>query len=221
MTSTISKYSLTFILILALVNFTSCFDYNAVSEEKSSPTTFVYQCDGNYEFVARLEGDHAWLFLPDITLDLLKTPTASGRRFTHSTNTLSLMGTEAELIIGSTTYQKCKNNTAKAIWEHAKLDGADFRAIGNEPGWDLTIFSDRMVFNGNYGQTQYVFPSPKLETIKDIPVAHYKSKKIGHSITVTVKLASCRDSMSNDLFATHVTVSLDGKNYQGCGRSLH
>ena len=49
-----------------------------------------------------------------------------------------------------------------AIWEDAKLRGVDFRAVGNEPGWNLEISADgEMVFIGNYGQTEYKFPTPE------------------------------------------------------------
>jgi len=33
----------------------------------------------------------------------------------------------------------CRNNRAMAICVDAKLRGVDFRAVGNEPGWNLEI----------------------------------------------------------------------------------
>ena len=57
---------------------------------------------------------------------------------------------------------ECKNNRAKAIWEDAKLKGADFRATGNEPGWHLEISrSFGIVFVTNYGSDRYTFAAPQ------------------------------------------------------------
>ncbi len=36
-------------------------------------------------------------------------------------------------------YLDCTYDRRASIWEHAKLSGVDFRAVGNEPGWVLEV----------------------------------------------------------------------------------
>jgi uncharacterized membrane protein len=40
-------------------------------------------------------------------------------------------------------------------------------------------------------------------------------------LTVIIEGRQCRDSMSGESFGATVTVMLDQKKYQGCGRALH
>jgi membrane-bound inhibitor of C-type lysozyme len=45
------------------------------------PRTFVYECSDGYRFVARIEGEKAWLFLPEQTVSLPQVPAASGAKY--------------------------------------------------------------------------------------------------------------------------------------------
>jgi membrane-bound inhibitor of C-type lysozyme len=148
-------------LLLACVNPASHKDVTVEplqQRDQSAAKTYVYECSDGYGFVARVEGEKAWLFLPRKTISLPHVPSGSGAKYSEDQITYWSKGDEALLEIGSEKHTKCKNNRAKAIWEDAKLSGVDFRAIGNEPGWNLEIIMrDRIVFVGNYGQNRYEF----------------------------------------------------------------
>ena len=54
-------------------------------------------------------------------------------------------------------------NGRRPIIEDAKRRGVDFYAAGNEPSWTLEIGSEEIVFQTNYGQDTYRFPTSEPE----------------------------------------------------------
>jgi membrane-bound inhibitor of C-type lysozyme/uncharacterized membrane protein len=184
--------------------------------------TFVYECSDGYRFVVRIEGEKAWLFLPEQTVSLPQVPSASGAKYSDGLLTFWNKGEEALFEDGKATSRDCRNNPSLAIWEDAKLRGADFRAVGNELGWHLEIKAGgKMVFVGDYGQSRYEFPTPEPLNDQQARKTTYEVRTPEHELTVMLEALSCRDSMSGEPFETTVTVILDGRTYRGCGRPLH
>lgn len=183
--------------------------------------TFVYAC-GERELVTRIEGDVAWIFSSTGTLRLPRVRSASGAKFESDKGMLWSKGDEALITVGEKTYRNCRNDRRRAVWEDAKLRGADFRAVGNEPGWVLEISQrTRISYSGDYGET-------KLELRADPPVenrtarrATYTAGDGTHRMTIVIEAVPCRDSMSGEPFSSRVTLNLDGRRLQGCGRPLH
>ena len=126
--------------------------------------TYVYECPNEYNFTVSTEGEQAWLFLPEQTIRVTQVPAASGTKYQDKQITFWAKGNNARLQLGKKTYEACTNNRAKAIWEHAKLNGVDFRALGNEPGWNLEIIRDEtIVFSYFYdGITNLISQNPIL-----------------------------------------------------------
>ena len=109
-----------------------------------------------------------------------------------------------------------------AIWEHAKLNGVEFRAMGNEPGWYLEIRNqDTILFVGDYGNSRYEFATPEPLINQQKHTTIYQTAAGGKSMTITLEGRQCQDTMSGESFATTVRVALDHQHYQGCGRALH
>lgn len=109
-----------------------------------------------------------------------------------------------------------------AIWEHAKLNGVDFRAVGNEPGWYLEIRNgDKIVFISDYGTSRYEFAASEPLTDQKKHTNIYQTDAGGKNLRVVIEGRQCRDTMSGEYFETTVRVRLDQKKYQGCGRALH
>lgn len=184
--------------------------------------TFVYQCSDGYNFIARIEGEGAWLFLPDETVRLPHVPSASGSKYREGQTTFWSKGDEASIGAGATIHRGCKNNPAEAAWENAKLNGADFRAVGNEPGWHLEITAgEKILYVGDYGQTSLEFATPEPLTDQQARSTRYEASGGGHVLSVVLKGERCADTMSDETFETSVTLVLDGKEYHGCGRALH
>ena len=188
----------------------------------SRATTYVYECTAKRDFVVRTEGETAWLFLPSQTVRLAQVPSASGTKYSDGLVTLWTKGEEAMLQAGGEIWRNCRNNRAMAIWEDAKLRGVDFRAVGNEPGWNLEISAgSEVVFIGDYGQTEYRFSAPDPSVDKDGRRTTYVVADENHEVVIVLEGRRCQDTMSGESFDTTVTVRLDGDRYAGCGRALH
>ena len=109
---------------------------------------------------------------------------------------------------------------AMPSWETARAQGVDFRAVGQEPGWLLDIYTaDRMVLVWDYG-------SNRLETPRGEPAStqegatRYEGQSGGHTLIVTTRRAPCQDGMSGEPYPATVEVVIDGRTLNGCGRSV-
>ena len=186
-----------------------------------SASTFFFECDDQSSFVARVESSHAWLFLENITVNLPRRPSASGVKYEGVEYLFWSKGDEALLETPGKKHLNCKNNRAKAIWEAAKLDGADFRAIGNEPGWTLLLSADLLVLDADYGTNHYEFKTPEPDVDVEARLTRYQVPGNGQDFLLELTGQPCYDTMSGEAFPTRVRIQLNGKWLHGCGRPLH
>lgn len=183
--------------------------------------TFVFYCENDYRFVTHIEGDRAWLFLPSETLALMLVSPGVFEAKNHFFRIDEERQT-AVLMKGDGVSYQCKNNRREAIWEHAKLNGADFRAVGNEPCWNLEISAgSRAVLVTEYGEKQYRFDFISPQPDQKTQTAVYISRSADPRIILKIKPSSCADPMSGEAFESTVEVDLGGKILRGCGRALH
>lgn len=104
-------------------------------------------------------------------------------------------------------------------WEEARDAGATLRAVGQEPGWTLDIVADdRIEFVTDYGERRVVTPNPGAETDGDRTMYHAVTESA--DLRVVVSPEPCADAMSGAPYPLTVEVTLDGRTYSGCGRSL-
>lgn len=85
-----------------------------------------------------------------------------------------------------------------------------YKAVGNEPGWSLTVRAARMDYLGDYGQVNIAAPTPP-----DFRAAQgsYRSGKL----QVTISPGPCSDGMSDLTYRQTVRVTADGRTVSGCG----
>ncbi len=184
--------------------------------------TFVYECPDDFSFVARTETGKIWLFLPGKTIDLPQVQSASGTKYSNGDDTFWSKADEALVETGNVKYTGCRNNRARAIWEHAKLNGVDFRALGNEPGWYMEISNKRdILLVTDYGQQTYRFTSSSIKPEPDIRTTTYSASSSDGMIEVVIKVDPCHDSMSGEAFSATVSILINDKRYTGCGKALH
>jgi membrane-bound inhibitor of C-type lysozyme len=184
--------------------------------------TFVYECGEEYSFVARIQGEKAWLFLPGRTVPLPQVPSGAGSKFSNGQITFWSRGEEALVFIGEQEQYSCRNNRIRAVWEHAKLNGVSFRAVGNEPGWHLEIYTgERIVLVTDYGESRLEFAAPDPVSDQGARTTTYRVQDEEHDLTILIEGRPCQDTMSGEEFSAAVTVTLDGKTLSGCGRALH
>jgi uncharacterized membrane protein len=134
-------------------------------------------------------------------------------------------GGEATLAGTALPTRACRAQEAASAWDEARLLGAEYRALGQEPGWTVEVDEGRRIqFVGDYGSTRVATPAPPptTETAAE-GVANrvtYNARTEAHTLVLDVVRQPCRDAMSGEPFPTTAVVRLDGREYRGCGRWL-
>lgn len=189
------------------------------AERVAAPTqTYVFLCDNEENYTVRASRDDAWVFRHQGTLQLYATPSTTGTTYADKGFTISIDDQQATFISPTGKQLSCRNDTRQAVWEKAKLDGADFRAVGNEPGWDLLIMAGKdIILNSGYGKSRIEVPLPRPETNHETRTTRWDAG----DLVLEVTGQPCRDSMSDEQFESTVTVTTKTATLRGCGRALH
>ena len=90
---------------------------------------------------------------------------------------------------------------------------ASYRAIGNEPFWDLEIGRD-LVFTDRGNDVRVVQPAPR--PISGFAGEIYQTQRLN----VNIVHSRCSDGMSDRTYPDTVTVRVDGREYRGCGANI-
>lgn len=86
-----------------------------------------------------------------------------------------------------------------------------YRALGQEPGWNVTIHDGRIDYVGDYGETRITVPRP--DPRPTFNGRRYETARLIVDVTYT----RCNDTMSGHGYAHQVMVIADGTTVQGCG----
>lgn len=189
--------------------------------------TYSYLCGGeDKSIVVTIDGDHGHLFSYQLSQALAR-ETDSGDFsgsdvYYEPDNPPDLApGQTAEITIEGVKHQNCKNNPRAAVWEAAKLRGVDYRALGQEPAWQLEISSNGFLLVTEYGANRVEFPYAEPQVNQAERSTRYESQLDGDNIHITIRGEECSDSMSGEIFSSKVEVSWRGETLRGCGRALH
>ncbi len=97
----------------------------------------------------------------------------------------------------------------------------DFRAVGQEPGWQLEIRNgSEMRLTYDYGKGTAVTPAPRTQLDAQTGTRTLHAQTEAHDLRVEIVPVACSDSMSGKAFAATVTVTLNGRTFRGCGENL-
>ena len=92
----------------------------------------------------------------------------------------------------------------------AEVGPVIYKAVGNEPGWALTIRRDTMAYLGDYGSVRISAPTPADFR----PAAgRYSSGRL----VLTISPGPCSDGMSDLVYRQTVGLVAAGKAVSGCG----
>ena len=104
-------------------------------------------------------------------------------------------------------------------WENARAAGVDFRAVGQEPGWMLDLYSDgRASIVWDYGDKGAAFTDATISNPQE-GATQYDASASGHTLRVVTQRFPCQDAMSGEAFPARVVVTIDGRTLEGCGKS--
>ena len=87
---------------------------------------------------------------------------------------------------------------------------SEYRAIGTEPFWDLTIGRD-MQFTDRGNNVRVAEPTPPVRT------GFAGETYAGRRLFVNIVHSRCSDGMSDRTYPDTVNVTVDGRAYRGCG----
>ncbi len=189
---------------------------------RAPTTTYFFNCDG-LDVTVRVRGGEIGLMFPDTVYVLPQVPAASGAKYTEGNITFWTKGDEALLELNGATYRNCRSNPARAVWEDARLRGATLRAVGNEPGWSMTLYENQTPV---YAELELDYGERRLGTIAlergttSAGGVEYHAKEAAYTLSVVVERGSCADDMSGEEFDARVRVTVDEREYRGCGRYL-
>lgn len=180
---------------------------------------YAYQCNG-LEIAVRPGDGNLTLILPERTLVLPQVESASGARYAEGENGFWGRGINSGLLTLDGEDIPCQLDRRATPWVDAQVRGATFRGIGQEPGWHLEIHPDRLVMTYAYGTERAVAPNPGAVADADPAVRRWDAVTEAHTLAVRVEDRACTDIMSGETFPATVSVTLDGREYRGCGRNL-
>ena len=90
-------------------------------------------------------------------------------------------------------------------------EAANYRAIGQEPGWNLAIGGRRIDYVGDGGEKRISVARPE-------PRITFNGRRYeAGRLTVDITYARCNDAMSGQGYEHQVMVTADGRNVRGCG----
>jgi uncharacterized membrane protein len=119
-------------------------------------------------------------------------------------------------------YLNCEHDRRASIWEHAKLSGVDFRAVGNEPGWVLEIREgSRLDLSYDYGQARIAATISDMQTDPESRSTRYIGFEGERRVEVRLVGERCSDTMVDETYPTQVEIRFDDRRLTGCGRPLH
>lgn len=183
--------------------------------------TLVYDCLVEWDMVVKVDTSDAWLFLPDTTVHMSRERSASGARFASGSGDYMYWskGNEAIIEVADKSYGYCDLDKQEAVWQDAKLRGANFRAAGNEPGWYLEIFPDSITYVLDYGERSFSTSTPDSTEYTDKKEFVYEVQTENYQISIRITGEEC-NSASGKEFPSTTYLTVGEKEYRGCGRKL-
>ena len=172
----------------------------AISAHPGAVKTYVYLCEGeDKSIVVTIDGDRGHLFSYQLSQALAREPEANAFSgsdvYYRPDNPPGLApGQSAEITIRGVRHENCTNNPRAAVWEAAKLRGVDYRALGQEPAWQLEISTDKgfLLLTG-YGADRVEFPYVEPEVNQAQRTTRYASQQRGNRIDITIKGEKCTE----------------------------
>ena len=108
-----------------------------------------------------------------------------------------------------------------SVWQKAKLNGVDYRAIGNEPSWLIEISSDNALIKLNYGTDIINAKVININESKEKAQTELTLIDNDKTFTFLIERNECKDTMSGQTFSTRATLTYLKGIYIGCGKALH
>lgn len=194
---------------------------DTAQEEEERQYIFAWDCGSR--FVVSIEDPETLeleLFVDQVGRKLSRVRSASGVRYEGDDIEFWNQGEEALLVVDGVE-TTCSLNRYQSDWIDAERRGAVFRALGNEPGWYVEVFTEgesKLVLDS--GETTLRFEASGPADLEPGPGAVYTGKVQGLDIRIERTPGPCQDTMVDVEYESHVLVNVGGRLLRGCGRAL-
>lgn len=179
---------------------------------------WVYACSDGTRFTARFEPQTVRVFLSGRSL-LLRQDSPSAPYTKEGGFAFHTQGPQGILTMPGLPDRTCTGAKGPGPWELARLAGVHFRAVGHGPEWFLEMGPETgVVFTSEASGGRLMFPWGRPEADGDKAVWNLRGH--GEMLTVLVSKRECVDDNTHETFDGAVTVLIDGKTFQGCGKAL-
>jgi uncharacterized membrane protein len=176
-----------------------------------------YVCPDDLVFSVDFFDDGARLTLGDRSVRLLRQPGSPDR---YGGGSLQLQVEDgAALLSESGDTIRCHAEGTGEVWRDAIARGVVFRGLGQEPGWLVEL--DR------HGEMEIMldYGAELLQVAAAPPTAialgvEYHVRTPFQEVHLRIEDRPCRDIMSGEPFPSTVTLTVDGRTYEGCGIRL-
>ncbi len=188
----------------------------APQSQAPAPVVTAYQC-GATNLIVQSERDDITIYgATEAPLRLTRERSASGTQYRDDAgNGFWSHAREARLTLGG-QLRECDEDPAGSRRVAARMAGASVYAVGQEPGWFLTVVpDDRVTLVADYGSQVVVTPPASGHAVNGGWV--YNAQTKGHALNIVVRDTPCTDAMSGAQWPRTVTVTLDDRQLQGCG----
>ena len=102
-----------------------------------------------------------------------------------------------------------------------RLEGTDWLAIGNEPGWRVEVNEgERLTYDGDYGAVRIMTPAPPA-AMADDGTRSWTIRTDAHRLTLELAPIACQDDMAGTPYPLTARLVVDGKALRGCARPAH
>ena len=114
--------------------------------------------------------------------------------------------------------------TGTSPWDAARARGVGFRAVGNEPGWNVEVDKGaappmRAVLDYGQRRVQVAHTQPFSDPASGT-VGFRGNTDDGTRIELTIHRGQCQDDMSGESFDASAELAVGAQRYKGCGRFL-
>jgi membrane-bound inhibitor of C-type lysozyme len=181
----------------------------------SAPAHWRWRCDDDVTFDTAVHGNRIVLQLAGGDVTLPQVEAASGTKYADGPTSFWSKGGNATLVFQG---DKLACHGRRDPWDEALARGIVLRAVGQEPGWTLEIGSDTMHLLYDYAEQEATAPAPEPQ--RDGGVTTWAATAGAQSLRAVAEETRCADAMSGETFPLTVTVEIDGRRLEGCGRRL-